>query len=98
MTTLGSRLIQSAREAVAIAKGEADPATYRIHVPADIDVAGIRKALGLTQAAFSARYGFPIGTLRDLEQGRAKPDASTRAYLLVISREPEAVQRALEAA
>lgn len=98
MTTFGSRLVQSAREAVAIAKGEADPATYRIHVPADIDVAGIRKALGLTQAAFAARYGFPVGTLRDLEQGRAKPDASTRAYLLVISREPEAVQRALEAA
>ncbi|TXM63974.1 helix-turn-helix domain-containing protein [Methylobacterium sp. WL120] len=98
MTTFGSRLVQSAREAVAIAKGEADPATYRIHVPADIDVASIRKALGLTQAAFAARYGFPVGTLRDLEQGRAKPDASTRAYLLVISREPEAVQRALEAA
>lgn len=98
MTTLGSRLIQSAQEAVAIAKGEADPATYRVHVPADIDVAAIRKGLGLTQAAFAARYGFPIGTLRDLEQGRARPDASTRAYLMVICREPEAVQRALEPA
>ena len=95
MTTLGSRLIQSAHEAVAIAKGEADPTTYRVHVPADLDVAAIRKGLGLTQAAFAARYGFPIGTLRDLEQGRARPDASTRAYLVVISREPEAVQRAL---
>ena len=95
MTTLGSRLIQSAREAVAIAKGEADPATYRVHVPTELDVAAIRKALGLTQAAFAARYGFPVGTLRDLEQGRARPDASTRAYLTVISREPEAVQRAL---
>lgn len=95
MTTLGSRLIQSAREAVAIAKGEADPASYRVHVPAELDVAEIRKGLGLTQAAFAARYGFPIGTLRDLEQGRARPDASTRAYLTVISREPEAVQRAL---
>lgn len=52
MTTFGSRLIQSAREAVAIAKGEADPATYRVHVPAELDVAGIRKGLGLTQAAF----------------------------------------------
>lgn len=95
MTTFGSRLIQSAREAVAIAKGEADPATYRVHVPAELDVAGIRKGLGLTQAAFAARYRFPIGTLRDLEQGRARPDASTRAYLTVISREPEAVQRVL---
>lgn len=95
MTTLGSRLIQSAREAVAIARGEADPETYRVFVPTEIDVAAIRKGLGLTQAAFAARYGFPVGTLRDLEQGRARPDASTRAYLTVISREPEAVQRAL---
>ena len=95
MTTLGTRLIQAAHEAVTIAKGEADPATYRVHVPAEMDVAAIRKGLGLTQAAFATRYGFPIGTLRDLEQGRARPDASTRAYLTVISREPEAVQRAL---
>lgn len=63
--TLGRRLIQSAHEAIAIAKGEANSATYRVHVPADLDVAAIRKGLGLTQAAFAARYGFPIGTLRD---------------------------------
>ncbi|MDP4025050.1 helix-turn-helix domain-containing protein [Methylobacterium sp. NEAU 140] len=98
MTTFGARLIQSAQEAAAIARGEADPASYRVHVPTDLDVAAIRKSLGLTQAAFAARYGFPIGTLRDLEQGRAKPDGSTRAYLTVISREPEMVRRALETA
>lgn len=57
----------------------------------------IRDGQKLTQAAFVARYGFPIGTLRDLEQGRARPDASTRAYLLAISREPAAVRRAFEA-
>lgn len=98
MSTFGSRLIQAAHEAVAIAKGEADPATYRVHVPADIDVKAIRKGTGLTQAEFAQRFGFPIGTLRDLEQGRARPDSSTRAYLTVISRDPEAVQRALEPA
>lgn len=96
MTTFGSRLIQSAQEAVAIAKGEADPATYRVYVPAEIDVRAIRKATGLTQAEFARVFGFPIGTLRDLEQGRARPDSSTRAYLTVISRDPEAVRRALE--
>ncbi|SFU83235.1 putative transcriptional regulator [Methylobacterium sp. 174MFSha1.1] len=98
MTTFGSRLIQSAREAVAIARGEADPATYRVHVPAEVDVRAIRKATGLTQVEFAQRFGFPIGTLRDLEQGRAQPDSSTRAYLTVISRDPGAVQRALETA
>lgn len=38
MSKLGKRLITAAKEARAIARGEADPKTYRIHVPAEIDV------------------------------------------------------------
>lgn len=30
----------------------------------------LRRALGLTQEEFAARYRIPIGTLRDWEQGR----------------------------
>lgn len=86
MTAFGKRLIQSAQEAGAIARGEADPSTYHTHTPTDVDVQAIRAGQKLTQAAFAARYGFPIGTLLDIEQGRARPDASSRAYLLVISR------------
>lgn len=55
----------------------------------------VRRALGLTQEAFAARYHIPIGTLRDWEQGRAEPDEAARAYLLVIAREPEMVRKAL---
>ena len=33
MSKLGKRLIQAAQEMNAIAKGEADPSTYRVHVP-----------------------------------------------------------------
>lgn len=51
-------------------------------------VAIIRRALGLTQETFSARYRIPLGTLRDWEQGRAMPDAPARAYLAVIAKEP----------
>ena len=98
MTAFGKQLIQAAKEVRAIASGKADPATYRVRTPADVDVKAIRTGQKLTQAEFAARYGFPIGTLRDIEQGRVKPDASTRAYLMVISKEPAAVQRALEAA
>lgn len=29
--TFGQKLVQAAREAVAIARGEADPATYRVY-------------------------------------------------------------------
>ena len=55
----------------------------------------IRRALGLSQEDFAARFHIPLGTLRDWEQGRKAPDAAARAFLVVIAREPETVQRAL---
>ncbi len=56
----------------------------------------IRRALGMTQEEFAARYRIPLGTLRDWEQGRAAPDQPARAYLTVIARSPHEVQQALE--
>ena len=58
----------------------------------------LRRALGLTQEEFAARYHIPIGTLRDWEQGRTEPDQPARAYLTVIARDPEGVLRALQGA
>jgi putative transcriptional regulator len=55
----------------------------------------IRRALGISQEDFAARYHIPIGTLRDWEQGRVAPDQAARAYLTVIARNPEAVRKAL---
>ncbi len=55
----------------------------------------IRRALELTQEEFAAQFHIPLGTLRDWEQGAAKPDQSARAYLTVIARNPEAVRNAL---
>lgn len=57
----------------------------------------LRRALGLTQEEFAARYHIPIGTLRDWEQGRSEPDQPARAYLHVIARDPDGVRHALEA-
>ena len=56
----------------------------------------IRRALELTQEEFAVRYHIPIGTLRDWEQGRAKPDQPTRAYLTLIARDPDRVRRMLD--
>jgi putative transcriptional regulator len=56
----------------------------------------MRRALGLTQEEFSTRFRIPLGTLRDWEQGKSEPDQAARAYLTVIARDPEAVQKALE--
>ena len=64
-----------------------------IHIP---NVRKLRVRLGMTQEAFAAAYRIPVGTLRDWEQGRKRPDAPARAYLMVIARDPEAVARLLE--
>jgi putative transcriptional regulator len=58
----------------------------------------LRRALGLTQEEFAARYQIPLGTLRDWEQGRTEPDQPARAYLKVIARDPDRVHRMLNAA
>ena len=56
----------------------------------------MRRALGITQEEFAARYHVPLGTLRDWEQGRTEPDQPARAYLAVIAHDPEGVRRALQ--
>jgi putative transcriptional regulator len=55
----------------------------------------LRWRLKYTQEEFASRFAIPLGTLRDWEQGRSEPDAPAKAYLKVISAEPEAVARAL---
>lgn len=83
------------REAITIAKGEADPSTYRLHIPPSIDVKAIRARTKLSQRAFAERHGFSLGAIRDWEQGRSNPDKVARSLLMIIDREPEAVERAL---
>jgi putative transcriptional regulator len=88
-------------QAVAIARGEAAPRTYRLHhvlVPPRMDVRAIRRKLGMTQVEFAREFGFSVDTLRHWEQGRRQPEGPTRAYLLVIDRAPQAVRKALKAA
>jgi putative transcriptional regulator len=55
----------------------------------------LRRAFGLTQEEFSARFAIPLGTLRDWEQRRSAPDATAQAYLKVIAADPESVARAV---
>lgn len=84
-------------EAIAFANGTGDLSQYKVHLPEDLNVRAIRKGTGLTQEAFAMRYGFNLARLRDLEQKRTKPDSVVRAYLLVIQKNPKAVQDALAA-
>lgn len=93
MSKFGQELVESASEALAIARGERVPA--RVYTPPEVDVAAIRRRLRLSQAKFAARFGLSAATVRDWEQGRRRPDRIARALLIVIDREPEAVVRAL---
>ncbi len=83
------------RDAIEIAEGRADPASYRVHHAIEVDVKGIRKGLSMTQVEFASRFGFNVARLRDWEQRRSGPDSAARAYLTVISKAPDLVERAL---
>ncbi len=59
MSKAGSRILQGAREALAFAKGEADPAEYVIHIPPQVDVRAIRQKTGLSQRRLPPGTDFP---------------------------------------
>ena len=90
--SVGKSLIKGAKEALAIAKGELEPAA--VYVPETVDVAAIRKQQGLTQAAFAERYGLAESAIRDWEQNRRRPDRAAMLLLKVIERSPDIVAQA----
>jgi putative transcriptional regulator len=98
MSKIGESMIRGLEQALAHANGTAKAGTYVVHIPHEIDVRRIRGKLGLTQQEFAVRFGFNINTLRHWEQGRRVPEGPTRAYLMVIDREPQAVAKALRIA
>jgi putative transcriptional regulator len=93
MSKAGTSILRGARQALSYARGAREG--FVAHVPNEVDVAAIRKRLGLSQAAFAAQYGFKLDVVQNWEQGRRRPDGAARAFLRVIEREPAAVQRAL---
>ena len=94
----GNRIVASLKEAVDWAEGRDVPVRVTtVEVPTT-DVRATRKRLGLSQAAFAAKFGFQPATLRNWEQGRTRPDGPARVLLAVIARHPEAVEDALRIA
>ena len=92
--TAGDRMIESARQALAFAKGESDHGCV-VHVPDEIDVKAIREKISLSQNEFAKLFGLSKRTREHWEHGRRVPSGPARAFLTVIAREPEAVRRAL---
>ncbi len=89
------RLIQAVREMAAHMRGEIKLESYEYTPPAKVDVATIRKQLGLNQKQFAEHYGFAISALREWEQGRRTPERSTRILLALIAENPKMVEKTL---
>ena len=94
-TKLGMELERSAEEILAHLNGDVRLPTRRIVLPDEVDVKRIRTKAGMSQAEFSRAFCINPRTLPEWEQGRRKPDATTRAYLAVIAKNREAVLDAL---
>lgn len=67
----------------------------RTHRPEPVDVAEIRKNLGMTQMEFAFKFCISVAALRHWERGDRTAHGPALALLHVVSKEPQAVLRAL---
>lgn len=86
-------IAQGLQEAIALNNGQ--PVAAKTHRPAEVDVAGIRHKLGMTQLEFAAKFCISVSTLRHWERGDRTPHGPALALLHVVAKEPQAVLRAL---
>jgi putative transcriptional regulator len=94
--SIGPKLIESMKEALAIVQGEVKPARVTTFKPSlALEIRKIRLATGLSRAEFARRYALDARALQEWEQGRRRPDRAARAYLTVIAHRPKAVEEAL---
>ena len=98
MNRVSRGVIAGLKQAVAHARGEISLPVRYYDVPGPVDVKAIRAKSGLSQSEFAGRYGFNVRTLQEWELGRTEPPSVVRAYLTVIDRFPETVERALKGA
>ncbi len=94
--TLFEDLVQSLKEAKAIAKGEA-PASRRFEVK-PIDVKAVREKTGLSQSEFASLIQISTKTLQNWEQRRRTPTGPSAALLKIVSVNPEMAVQSLRAA
>ncbi len=79
----------------ALAHAEGDTSKAKVRKIEVVDVKKIREKTGLSQPKFATLFLIPVGTLRNWEQGRRKPDGPAMALLHIIDKEPETAVRAL---
>ncbi|MCF2947171.1 helix-turn-helix domain-containing protein [Paraglaciecola aquimarina] len=93
MTSAFESIAQGLKEAIDLNDGKKVDA--RIHRAPEVNVAEIRKSLGLTQMEFASKFCISVSTLRHWERGDRNPHGPALALLNVVAKEPQAVLRAL---
>jgi putative transcriptional regulator len=96
--SVGARIVEGLEQAISWTRGENDDVRVTLVQIPEVDVREVRTSMGLSQAQFATKFGFPPATLRNWEQGRSRPDAPTRVLLAVIAKHPEAVEDVLRRA
>ncbi len=95
MSKAFDKIMAGLGEARAYVKGARDGfAVHEVAVP-EPDVAAIRGETGLSQSAFAKSIGVSLGTLKNWEQGRRRPEGPARVLLALIAKRPSIVQEAL---
>ena len=86
---LFEELLESVRHGGAILRGERKPS--RVFEFSEPDVRAVRAHYGLSQEKFASLMGISVGTLRNWEQGRRRPEGPARVLLRIAAKHPEAV-------
>lgn len=84
---LFKELLESVKQGAAIINGTIPPS--RTFEFPETEVRALREQFGLTQDKFAHLVGISVGTLRNWEQGRRKPEGPARVLLRVASLHPE---------
>lgn len=80
-------LLESVKQGAEITKGTRTPS--RIFQFPETEVRLLRERFGLSQDKFATLVGISVGTLRNWEQGRRKPEGPARVLLTLASEHPE---------
>jgi len=86
-------LVTSIKQAGRIHRGEEKASRTFVFQPED--VRDIREKLRKSQSEFARMIGVSVSTLQNWEQGRRQPEGPARALLVVASKAPEVVAKAL---
>jgi putative transcriptional regulator len=81
----------------AIDHASGSPSKAVVHHFDPVDVKAIRAQVAMSQTEFAASFGISLGTLRHWERGDRQPHGPARVLLMVLSKQPKAVLKALAA-